>query len=102
MTEELLVDVSEYLSIVVLAPEGTKKTGVGLVRSRSTGHELGQIRWFGQWRQYCFWPAPETIFNDGCLRHITRVCAGLTAAQRRAAKAGSPLTGVFLAEESRL
>ena len=35
------------------------------------GDLLGVIKWFGRWRQYSFFPEPETVFNNGCLRTIT-------------------------------
>ena len=38
----------------------------------STKHDvvLGSIKWFGAWRQYAFFPKPETTFNIDCLRDI--------------------------------
>lgn len=61
--------VSEYLRFID-GPSATGRTRIVSVRSRSSGDGLGQIRWFGRWRQYCFYPAPETIFNHGCLEDI--------------------------------
>ena len=31
---------------------------------------LGDIKWFGRWRQYAFFPVNETIFNKECLKDI--------------------------------
>lgn len=47
-----------------------RKTGVWRVRARSTGAELGVIRWYSPWRQYCFYSAPSAIFNTDCLISI--------------------------------
>ena len=33
------------------------------VFSESSGDRLGTIRWFGRWRQYAFYPEPETLYN---------------------------------------
>ena len=30
--------------------------------------------WYASWRQYVFYPNPDTIFNKGCLRDIARFC----------------------------
>ncbi len=49
----------------------TGKTGVWNVLSKSHGFILGQIKWFGRWRQYCFWPSPNTIFNPECMGDIS-------------------------------
>lgn len=57
---------------------GTAKTERWLVKSKSSGDVLGEIRWFGRWRCYSFYPESETIFNAGCLLDIGIVCHVLT------------------------
>lgn len=47
-----------------------RKTGVWRVRSRNSGSDLGAIRWYGPWRQYCLYPASAAIFNTDCLEAI--------------------------------
>jgi hypothetical protein len=32
--------------------------------------EIGEIKWFGRWRQYCFYPSSNTIWNTECLKEI--------------------------------
>lgn len=32
---------------------------------------LGFIKWYGAWRQYCFFPEGSTIFNKGCMLDVT-------------------------------
>lgn len=39
---------------------------------------LGEIRWFGAWRKYCFYPTSGTIFDKGCLREIADFCEAQT------------------------
>lgn len=35
------------------------------------GHyHIGQIKWFGRWRRYCFFPVDQTVFEQDCLRDI--------------------------------
>ena len=29
---------------------------------------LGVIKWFGAWRQYCFFPEENTLYNNECLK----------------------------------
>jgi hypothetical protein len=33
---------------------------------------LGEIRWYGAWRQYTFRPDPETIWNTKCLEDVQK------------------------------
>jgi hypothetical protein len=34
--------------------------------------KLGQIRWYGRWRQYAFFPCSGTAWNKGCLAEVRR------------------------------
>lgn len=62
---------TRYLAFVKLASVAKIKTDVWDVRSVTRpGLVLGQVRWYGPWRQYCFWPARETVFNRECLESI--------------------------------
>lgn len=45
------------------------KTSVWNVVSKGHHTLLGQIKWFGRWRQYCFYPE-NAIFNSECLSDI--------------------------------
>lgn len=44
--------------------------------------ELGEVKWFGRWRRYAFFPQEGTIYEQSCLRKIADFCEGQT--QRRA------------------
>jgi len=43
---------------------------------------LGQIRWYAQWRQYAFYPAEGTVFEKTCLGDIQQFCIKLNKKQR--------------------
>jgi hypothetical protein len=46
------------------------KTSVWACRSNSSKAILGMIEWYPPWRQYCFFPAPDCVFNVSCLDDI--------------------------------
>ena len=48
-----------------------KKTKTFNCRNSNTYDLLGEVKWFGRWRQYCFFPNHETIFNSICLNDIS-------------------------------
>jgi len=60
---------SQYIQFYDAEPLG-RKTRIVIVVSKSSGAELGSIKWYGPWRQYCFYPASATIFNTGCMNDI--------------------------------
>lgn len=56
-------------------PKG-RKTSIYSVRKDhqyvSKGVVLGEIRWYGAFRQYVFYPDEETVWSRGCLEIINR------------------------------
>jgi hypothetical protein len=48
----------------------TGKTEVWVIRNSNSGGRLGTIKWYGAWRQYCFFPEADCVFNNGCLKDI--------------------------------
>ena len=61
---------SEWLEFVELPNEGYKTKKFQVV-SKKHGYPLGDIKFYNKWRNYCFYPAPDTIFSNGCLKGIT-------------------------------
>lgn len=34
---------------------------------------IGEIKWYAQWRKYCFFPAPETLWDSKCLGDVQKL-----------------------------
>lgn len=51
------------------------------VMSRHSGALLGYVKWFVQWRQYCFFPV-DAVFDKKCLREIAEFCETQTVEHR--------------------
>ena len=70
---------SEWLEFIETTTLG-KKTKMWLVQGKGQGAPLlGVVKWFGRWRQYCFFPGNDTIFNPGCMDDIATFCRTETA-----------------------
>ena len=71
MAEVLIVE-SKYISIHLVAQK--PKTSVYEIRTKKLFNEvpvvLGRIWWYGQWRQYAFFPETDTVWNKDCLDTI--------------------------------
>jgi hypothetical protein len=76
---------SEFLTFTEHEIEG-RKTPIYEIHGKRSGTLLGMIKWYGPWRQFCFYPEPQTLFNRGCLEDILVVTTFLNA-QRRSDKA---------------
>lgn len=73
---------SNYLSFTY-EPSASGKTLVTSVYSARSGDKLGEIKWFGRWRQYAFYPAEGTIWNPDCLADINTVIYKLMESRQR-------------------
>lgn len=49
-----------------------EKTTIWSVDAKSSGECLGIIEWYRPWRQYCFFPSPNTVFSRDCNESINR------------------------------
>lgn len=66
----------------------TGKTKVWEVVTIGTDrHALGAVKWFPRWRKYSFYPAPDMVFEEVCLRDIAEFCVEKTKEHRQQRKA---------------
>lgn len=59
-----------YQYIKFVEVEKKPKTSVWSCRNRSDGYELGEVKWHGPWRQYCYFPSGPAVYSKGCLEDI--------------------------------
>ena len=59
---------SKYMEFHKIGDTG--KTEIWNVLSKNSGFILGQIKWYGPWRQYSFSPSPHSVFNNACMSDI--------------------------------
>jgi len=59
----------DFIPSLIQAP----KTEVIDIRARESADLLGQIKWYGAWRKYSFFPFPNCVFEKKCLNDIIRV-----------------------------
>jgi hypothetical protein len=43
---------------------------------------LGFVKWFARWYKYAFFPEPEMLFEQTCLREIADFCEHQTKAHK--------------------
>ena len=68
-----------YILMVQIGDTG--KTKVWAVEAKEDGAKLGEVRWFGRWRGYAFFPI-NAIFEHRCLRDIADFVEGQTKEHR--------------------
>ena len=66
--QRLIIDDNKW--IYFERAEDKVKTQIWDVINKSSEEPLARIEWYFNWRQYVFYPEPETVYNDGCLETI--------------------------------
>ena len=72
---------SKYLEFDKIGDTG--KTEVWNIISKSSEFILGQIKWYGAWRQYCFWPTTHTVFNVECINDVANAIKELMEKRKK-------------------
>jgi hypothetical protein len=67
-----LLKETKYLDFFDLETKNRKTKHVAVINKH---HQeiIGEIKWFGKWRQYCFFPYIDTVWNRDCLKSIIEV-----------------------------
>ena len=67
--------------------EQKPKTKVFQVMSKCSNFRLGLIKWYPQWRHYCFFPTmeEETVYSDRCLISISEFVTQLNLKHKEVA-----------------
>lgn len=60
---------NEYIEIVGENLKG-RKTPIYHINSLRSQDEIGQIKWYGAWRKYCFFPNGDTVWDKKCLDSV--------------------------------
>ena len=68
---------NDYKYITMIKTEDKPKTSVFDVYTKSGDDVLGEIKWYAQWRQYCFFPEDDCVFSKGCMNDINDFIAKL-------------------------
>jgi uncharacterized protein YprB with RNaseH-like and TPR domain len=72
---------TQYLRFVEF--EKKQKTKVIAVMNKHHEEIIGMIKWFSRWRQYCFFPTNNTVWNINCLNDVNLVITMLTDERKK-------------------
>lgn len=64
------IDLGKYVRIYEEYKENRKTPIYYLYNQLDERIELGEIKWNGKWRKYCFYPYDETLYDTQCLMDI--------------------------------
>ncbi len=52
------------------AAQQSPKTSVWECKNAKSGTVLGIVKWYGPWRQYCYFPTVQAVYSAGCLNDM--------------------------------
>jgi len=74
----------KYIVFIDAGYSVSGKTRVWDVATKEDYEDLvGEVRWFGPWRCYAFYPYDKTVFEKTCLRDIADFCEEQTMMFRK-------------------
>ena len=73
---------NDYKYIKMIKIEDKPKTSVFAVESKHED-QLGIIKWFPHWRQYCFFPEDECVFSKGCMDDVNHFMGELMELRKK-------------------
>ena len=79
---------SEYMDAIPI--ERKPSTWVYGIVSHKWGSKLGLVKWYAPWRQYCFFPENDTIFNPTCMETIIQFVKDLMKERRTSNQKETP------------
>lgn len=74
------IQLGKYMVARLIGPQ--PKTGVWSVFSKAQGDRLGVVKWFGPWRQYCYFSMDVAVFSSGCFQDLTKFLDALNKAKK--------------------
>lgn len=72
---------TDYQFLHFMISQEKTKTSVWSCFTRH-GDELGTVKWYGAWRQYCYFPTQQAVYSAGCMDDIADFCRQLNQAQK--------------------
>lgn len=60
----------KFQYITFILERDTGKTQLWRCQNIEHGDKLGQIQWYGPWRQYCFVCCSGVVLSAGCLKDV--------------------------------
>ena len=77
---------SKWIRFDAGPPSASGKTATWTILTIDGAMVLGEVRWYGPWRKYTFYPRSETVFEQDCLRDIAAFIEAHTREHRGASR----------------
>jgi hypothetical protein len=90
-----IIKTTKYLVFIKEDRPENKKTDTIIVSNIHHNQTIGYIKWYSNWRQYCFFPYGDTIWNTDCLEEINNLIKDLMNERKAPPTAKRKTVGVI-------
>lgn len=66
-----VVKISKHIAICKVLLESNRKTVRYVIFNKKSGDIIAEVYWNNPWRQYCFFPEPQTVWSSSYLDTVT-------------------------------
>ena len=66
----------EYF-VVARTKQSNRKTPIYFIVNKEEDC-IGEIKWYGPWRKFCFYPDKNTVWDSKCLNEVIEVIQQVT------------------------
>jgi hypothetical protein len=66
-----------------------RKTPIYEIYSKLSNTLIGEIKWYGAWRQFCFFPVENTVWDTKCLTSLTNYIQAINCKYKHSKENGS-------------
>lgn len=73
----------EFLKAAAQPKGGKTKRWFVYPKGQVWAEALGEVKWFGRWRCYGFFPAWRTVYEKTCLRDLAEFCESETSKHKQ-------------------
>ncbi|MBL7942475.1 MAG: hypothetical protein JNM00_06900 [Flavobacteriales bacterium] len=75
-----------WLNIIRQPRPSGRLTDIYFVMTRDEHHKIGEIKWYGAFRQYAFFPEGNTVYEKQCLGDLSKALQMLMDARKKEKK----------------
>ena len=74
----MIEKVGKHIYARLIPSVSDRKTSRWIICAYDGEIELGEVKWLGKWRCYCYFPLNDTLYERQCLRDIASFCESRT------------------------
>lgn len=64
-----MITEGQWINFQEFPPSSGRKLSIFSILTKQ-GISIGEVKWYGNWRQYCFFPDEDSIYDRKCMMEV--------------------------------